>query len=423
MLKKLLREFIRPIRRYLFKKLQHNLQATDDTSLIKYINIISQKEQKLETFTIEWLDTKQQNQLQILNPEQQTYSYPPQDMNSYNEFSKKLVIAPSVVSYHFNDAIVNIASSSFLYDNTIIIEKIPNINPHNCNYSSGFLLQHNEKHGLISINLASNAIENGIFIGGNGSWNYYHWMIEILVKLQFIEKLPNKFHKYPLLLSEEVQKIPSFIESLNLLNSQSPRIFLKNKQCYKIKNLIYISSPNNLLFNSKNDTKQTPMFNYFRSESILFLRQNFLKNCTKNIDEGKYPKKLFLARKNNRRQYNQDSIFSLIEPFGFTKCFMEDYSLCEQINLFKFATHILGPTGAAWTNLIFCQKTVKCLCWMPKEIGDFSAFSTLAKICDIDLCYIIFESNIKHNMLNSQSYTIDPKSIQKWLELNLKLIK
>jgi capsular polysaccharide biosynthesis protein len=94
---------------------------------------------------------------------------------------------------------------------------------------------------------------------------------------------------------------------------------------------------------------------------------------------------------------------------------MEDYSFTEQIQLFKNAKFIIGPTGAAWTNIIFCPSTVKCLCWMPEEINDFSAFSNLAEYSNVDLQYITFKTGIHQNNLHSANYTIDINLINEWL--------
>ena len=97
--------------------------------------------------------------------------------------------------------------------------------------------------------------------------------------------------------------------------------------------------------------------------------------------------------------------------------FMEELSLKNQIELVSNAEVIAGPTGAAWTNLIFCREGTRCLSWMADGYGDFSAFSNLAKIVGVDLRYITYKQEAESTEeLNSLNYYVDAKEIQKSLE-------
>ncbi len=97
---------------------------------------------------------------------------------------------------------------------------------------------------------------------------------------------------------------------------------------------------------------------------------------------------------------------------------MEELSLKEQILLISNAEMIAGPTGAAWTNLIFCREGTKCLCWMADGYGEFSAFSNLARIVGADLRYVIHRTGAKSTgELYYSSYHLDGQEIQKALNV------
>ena len=49
---------------------------------------------------------------------------------------------------------------------------------------------------------------------------------------------------------------------------------------------------------------------------------------------------------------------------------------------------IAGPTGGAWTNLIYAQKGTKALCWMTSQYGDFPCFSSLAIYSGVEMRYL-----------------------------------
>ena len=92
---------------------------------------------------------------------------------------------------------------------------------------------------------------------------------------------------------------------------------------------------------------------------------------------------------------------------------MEDLSVEKQVNLMNHAEWIVGPTGAAWANLIFCQAGVKCLCWMAKEYGEFSVFSTIAGLVGAELRYITYDAGVSSaSELYESDYSIDTKLVE-----------
>ena len=110
-------------------------------------------------------------------------------------------------------------------------------------------------------------------------------------------------------------------------------------------------------------------------------------------------------------------IFKIFEQHGFKKVFMGELSLKEQISLMQNAKVVAGPTGAEWTNLIFCRKDTKCLCWMAEGHGEFSAFSNLAGITGVDMRYITFKTNSKTVAgLYDKRYHLNAKTVREGLE-------
>lgn len=71
-----------------------------------------------------------------------------------------------------------------------------------------------------------------------------------------------------------------------------------------------------------------------------------------------FPKRIFISRSNasKRRLLNEDEIFDFLHSYGFEKNVLEKLSFIEQILLFKGAEVIVGPHGAGFTNLLFCQE-------------------------------------------------------------------
>ena len=236
-------------------------------------------------------------------------------------------------------------------------------------------------------------LERGIFLGGNGSFNYYHWMIELLPKLKYIQDLGDECAGFPLLVSEDAQRIPTFREALNLIAGEVPVVIMNRSRYYRVEKLVYVNSPSICPFNLRQGHELKVSDFLTHGPSINFLR-NRLQACAERTKEtGR--KRIFFARRSGRRNYNQDEIFELFEAQGFIRVFMEELNLRSQIELVSASEMIAGPTGAAWTNLIFCREGTKCLCWMAEQSREFSAYSNLAKIVGADLRYVTYRTDAK----------------------------
>lgn len=334
------------------------------------------------------------------------------------------VCLPNIHYYVFENARVSANSSSvILNDKQVIIDRAIGPDQNKYNFAGGHILRHNRKTAIVRLGELEN-IKNGIFLGGNGSSNYYHWMVEILVKLEFLSKLPEHYQKYPLLVSEDVVHISSFKDTLDIFAKGYEIIVLSKQLSYVVDELIFINSPNNLPFNLFGNQKFKCGYITIDTQSIEFVRKIVLHASLGTPALSNYPKKIFLCRKSGLRNYNQDEVFDYLSGFGFTKIFMEDLSFLEQVRTVHQADVIVGPTGAAWTNLIFCRVGAKGLCWMADESGDFSAYSSIARIVGVDLRYLTYKAGVHSTgALYSKDYNIDLSIIEKGLSaLNETLV-
>jgi hypothetical protein len=116
-----------------------------------------------------------------------------------------------------------------------------------------------------------------------------------------------------------------------------------------------------------------------------------------------YPEKLFISRQlaGVRRVVNEDSLFQLLEPQGFTRIRLENFSWKEQINLFYHAREIIAPHGAGLANLVFCAQK-------PLVIELFNAnyvhwcFWHLAMLTDANYVPLIFPNRGKAQQLSAE---------------------
>ena len=100
--------------------------------------------------------------------------------------------------------------------------------------------------------------------------------------------------------------------------------------------------------------------------SILHLKNNSLGSPENFLFDKEYSIKLknkLLPYKNKKhRNYNEDEVYSVLEPMGFQKVAPESLSFEEQMSLFNGAEWIVSGSGAAFTNLLFCSTGCKVEC-------------------------------------------------------------
>jgi len=361
-----------------------------------------------------WMDQSKFHEKDTLRRGANGIAYGPHFIGQ--EQSTESVCLPDIHYYIFEKARVSTTSSSvILNDKQVIIDRAIGPDHNKYNFTSGHIIGHSNETAVVSLGKQED-INKGIFLGGNGSSNYYHWMIEILAKLEFLPYLPEYYQNYPLLVSEDAVRISSFRETLDIFAKKCELIVLSKQLSYVVDELIFINSPNNLPFNLIGNQKFKNTYVTIDSLSINYLRKLALQDALSTPAHSNYPKKIFLCRKGGLRDYNQDEVFNYLSGLEFTRIFMEDISFLEQVRTAHHADFIVGPTGAAWTNLIFCNSGAKGLCWMADEFGDFSAYSSIARMVGVDLRYLTYKAGVRSTSeLYHKSYNIDLGMLEKGL--------
>jgi len=232
-------------------------------------------------------------------------------------------------------------------------------------------------------------IEKAIWMGGCASYNYYHFLYEFAIKFLQLNTI-NIPQDTPVYIDKICFDIPQFKELLDIMNKKNyPLIAVPNDCSYMAKKLYYINCPHIIPPNFIND-------NNIRSEDMQFdisalkeLRDYLLPYSSKNS----FPKKVFISRKNasGLRNFNEDEIIESLTEFGFEVVFPEKLSFRDQIALFNQAEIIIGGSGAAFTNILFCNDQCKCIIFA-KSCLPLTIFSTIAHVVGVDLRYITEEA-------------------------------
>jgi capsular polysaccharide biosynthesis protein len=82
-----------------------------------------------------------------------------------------------------------------------------------------------------------------------------------------------------------------------------------------------------------------------------FLNSNFSKKIL-SIGKNK-PKNIFLSRRDSRRLINESGVENLLKCKGFTKVYLEEFDIFEQIAIVALAENIVAIHGAALAPILF----------------------------------------------------------------------
>ena len=193
-------------------------------------------------------------------------------------------------------------------------------------------------------------IDEAILISSRATENYFHWLIEYLPRLKNVpEHFPSDI---PILVKDNLPA--QFYEALNILAKDRPVLKI-DPFCNKIyAKKIWVPS-----FHTYHPEKFDIPFYHGGAISIEHL--NFVRESTLREVEGlekperQVLEKIYLDRIGSRSITNNDEVRKILFKFGIVSVYPETLSFYQQVQLFKNAKIIIGPAGAAFSNMIFCR--------------------------------------------------------------------
>ena len=215
------------------------------------------------------------------------------------------------------------------------------------------------KKGTPRIKKKINGNVLSLLTGGAGNSNYWHWMFDVLPRIELINKILN-YNKIDNFLVPSVNK-KFQLESLELLDIDRKKILPSNKfRHIEVTSLLLADHPYVLNNDPSNEIQRMPKW------IILWLRRKFLEK-NNNLKHSTH-KKIYIDRNNSnynrsirRKIINEEEVKSFLFENGFHPINPEFLSLRDQVNLFSNADFIIGLHGAAFANIVFSKKNTKIL--------------------------------------------------------------
>ena len=204
--------------------------------------------------------------------------------------------------------------------------------------------------------------ENYLIIHHPWFSNYYHWMMEGLLRIWLVK---DEISSMTLVLPEDVKNYEFIINSI---------------EPFKFKQIIYLERNKSAFFKNIVLPQIKPIcdsYHYaYLSEIRNFYRQMLPMKIDKEISLGD---KLYLSRKKSaqRKIANEDQVETLLKDNGFVVFCNEDYSFWECISIYKNARYLVSIHGAGLTNMLFMNEDAHIL-ELHKKVTNSSDWHSLA---------------------------------------------
>ena len=260
---------------------------------------------------------------------------------------------------------------------------------------------------------------------GECTGNYAHWLIEILPKLLIVDTL-KEFDGLPLLVDGWIH--PHCRASIELLGlGKRPLIEVGLWKVVHLSDVVEISPPayippeSRVYLNECAVPEPDPQIFAYSKIAFEMLRDS--AHASVSAYKVKSRRKLYLHRAaksvgQGRFIVNLEEVERLIYAHGFEMIDPIDLSFVEQIAIFRDASCIISPVGAALANTIFTNPGCKIIALAAfYENADYYFFSNLMGILGHDMRYVLgpqIETTDGH--IANRNYFIDIDALREALE-------
>ena len=226
------------------------------------------------------------------------------------------------------------------------------------------------------------------------SSNYAHWLTEVLPRINaFYNGLGESGHHagnraLPLLLDAGLHiNIQSSL--MAIVGGAAQLVWVPNGTQIRVGQLTVTSPTGYVPFDRRSSTLSDYNQGKFSPRALAALREQLTTALPPS--QHPTPKKVFLRRNSKARSMvNADAIEARLVDEGFDVVSTELLSFAEQFHLFSGAEVVVGATGAAFANLIFCKPTTKIVICIAKfEDTSYGYWQNLACASGNEVTYAL----------------------------------
>lgn len=236
---------------------------------------------------------------------------------------------------------------------------------------------------LLNPRRAKLSLDKAIVLLGEASGNYYHWMLDNMPRLQcFADDCA--YDDWPILVDAGLH--PNLLAALHRVVGRNRRLIeIAAGERVRVAHALVLSGGTAIPIDPREGRRLEPQDVLISPAAVQFLRDRLGAGSAVS---PAVRRRIYLSRKGRYwRLLNAEEVEAAFRGAGFEIVYPETLGLDEQIALFSEADVIAGPTGAAFTNVLFAPKGAKVIVFHV-DGGIHYYFSNLAAAAGLKTTYV-----------------------------------
>lgn len=227
--------------------------------------------------------------------------------------------------------------------------------------------------------------------------NYAHWLTEVLPRIA-VFCAEKQFYDVPIVVNDGLHK--NIIDSLFLFaGNEHEIIFLPVGRALSVDKLYLTSVAGYVPFERRSKEFADHSHGVFSPRAFELIR-NQVATFVEKLSEKSLPKKIYLRRNSGARKVtNSAELEALLVTQGYVIVDPEKLNFLTQVQLFSNAKIIVGSSGAAIANMIFCPFNTEIYIFISKNPDtSYWYWQNMARTSGKDVKYFLGDVTEKSNM-------------------------
>ena len=226
---------------------------------------------------------------------------------------KHYFVSPSIYVSCLHDVTVVGGTGVIMTDECLLYDAFKRDEDHRMMFRCGPLKRGGKSRLLIAVEPEEREIDRAINLCGFASNNYYHLTMEMLSRLDYLNQVWDS-KEYPLLINEEIKKIPQFMQLLKTIKGNREVVYVPSYMQLRVGCLLQPSMNTWMPMNVKRRRDFRLSDNLIAKSGIFNIRSHVKKYMEEQSDL-----KIYISRKNANlvRIVNEKRILPLFRDAGY----------------------------------------------------------------------------------------------------------
>lgn len=349
-------------------------------------------------------------EIHVVEEERQRMVYKPPYFEA-GEGREYFLTSPPIYVAVLNNAMALGGTGVVITDKKILLDAVGRNTDGRIQFVSGPLIDCGERKFMLEVQPDVWQQEEAINLCGFAATNYFHLTVEILSRLRYLDMIGGISNEVPILIDAGTKQYRQMEQLINSLCQGRKVIYIPEGVRVEVGILIQPSMNAWMPMNIKAGGFLQVQDNLIAESAIRNIRQHAEQYIKRQSN-----RKIFISRKSTtfKRVLNEEEILPLFRQAKYEIVYAEELSWIEQIEVFSSAKCIVGASGAALTNLLYCNPGTVLGCILPEKYN-FYIYSTIHHMIGGKALFLDVDVVAKYLNISGDSYLVDTERCKRFI--------